>query len=194
MMHLIGKELQAELESRGCPYKVHDRETATPTTWAHPRIVIEHDSDTFGAPLGLSYNPKRHYERIVGGKITIFAKSARPGAQEFEHRNLAEEVVDQVLVGMRYVAARRLNRYTVGAGRFVPLKDLEKSDAQGGAVYELRFTFSRAVSERQWSGDFQPEATIAGFSSRTSVSRNGAADDDNDPNTPAAPAETACGG
>ena len=194
MMHAIGRELEAELQSRGCPLKVVDRETATPATWTNPRIVIEHAGDTFAAPRVLSINPKRHYERTIGGKITIFAKSAKPGALEFEHRHIAEEVLDQVLVAMRYVAARRLNSYTLGAGKFIPIKDLEKSDAQGGAVYELAFSFSRAVTERTWVGDFQPEGSINGFSSRSAVSLRGVADDDGDPNTPSASAETACGG
>ena len=164
MIHQIGRELEARLAANGCPYKVHDREPRATTTWGRPRIVIEHTNDTFGPPRGLSINPKKHYTRKIGAKITIYGKSSQRGAQEFEHRHVVEEVLDHVLVAMRYVAAERLNGYAPTGGRFFVPPDIEKSEIHDGAAYELTFTFDRAVSERTWAGEFQPEATLRHYS------------------------------
>lgn len=194
MLHQIGRELEAHLVAKGCPYKVYDREPRAGAVTYAPRIIIEYaDDDKFGPPRGLSTNPKKHYTRTLSCKISIYGKSLKRGALEFEHLQVVDQVLDMVLVAMRKVGAARLNRYTVTGGRpFVPA-DLEKSEVRAGAAYELKFEFDRAVSELNWAGEKFPEAEISGVTSRTLVSPTVGPDDDNDPNTPPATAETACG-
>jgi hypothetical protein len=161
MLHQIGKELEARLVAKGCPYKVVDREPRGVAVTYKPRIVIESDGDDkFGPPRGLSTNPKKHYTRKLSCKLTIYGKSLKPGALEHEHKQVVEQVLDLVLVGMRYVAADRLNAYELGGGRFVTPPDLDKSEVNKGAAYELKFTFDRAVSELNWAGEIFPETEI----------------------------------
>jgi len=199
MLHEIGRELEARLLAKGCPFKVYDRESTAPTTWARNRVVVEHDdsgSDSFAAgQKGQSRNPKNRYVRSYGIKITIYAQSSANGAREFEHRRLAEKALDHVLVAMDYVAAVRLNEWLPKGGKWIRIADLEKSEVHGGAVYELTATFDRGVAERTWAGAIRPATDLRSgtVASSTRVSLRRGPDDDDDPNTVPAAAETACG-
>jgi hypothetical protein len=162
MLHEIGRELEAFILAKGCPFRVRDREALKPTEWRNV-IVIEHDADTFGPARSQSYNPRRHWTRNIGAKITIYAKSPQSGAVEFEHRRVAEQVLDQVLVALRHIAARRKIGLAIGAGKFATVAALESSDRQGGAVYELAVSFERGVAEVTWVGASAPTVTLQSF-------------------------------
>ncbi len=159
--------------------------------------MLEHDEggDAFAAAASQTINPKIRYVRNIGCKLTIYAQSTRTGALEFEHRRIAEQALDAVLVAMDDVAAARKNGWAIKGGKFITPADLDKSQAQAGAVYELTFTFERGVSERTWANAIRPESTLTSghMTSRTRVSMRGGADDDDDPNNVPASAETACG-
>lgn len=197
MMHELGVELAVRLAVSGTPVAVVDGPEQTKTsTWGRERIVIERSgSDSFSSARSQHINPKHRRTRTVGGKITIYAQSPVSGATNFEHERRAEAILDQVLVAMDYVAAVRKNAWTPTGGEFVTPEDIKESDRRGGAVYELRFTFDRAVMARTWANANRPEFTFGAGSlqSTTQVSMAHGADDDNDPNTVPATAETACG-
>ncbi len=190
MIHEIGCELEAALLAKGCPIKVRDREATKPTAWRNV-IIIEHaGGDTFTPPRSQSENPKRYYVRNVGAKLTIYAQSAKSGANEFEHRRLAEHILDLALVGLRRVCAERRMLPDVARGQFVTVEDLAGSEVQGGAVYELPFTVARAVEDREWDGSIDDELTIATETTTTTyVSPAQGPDDDDDESTPPATAE-----
>lgn len=200
MIHEIGLELAAKLRAIGCTVPVVDGpEYGEPTTNARERIVIEHDedgSDRFGPPRSQHSNPKHRYTRAIAGKITIYARSPSANATTWENRNRAEHILDLVLCKMCQVAAERKNLWQPVGGGFVRPRDLEQSPRPGGAVYELTFTFDRGVFEQTWDGDIRPTATLGpnAVRSRTAVSLAHSGDDDDDPNTVPAHAETACGG
>lgn len=164
MIHYIGAELQAGLRARGCPIVVVDGPEATTTaTFGRERIVIEHgDSDDFVGPWSQSTNPKRRMNRMVGVKVTIYAQSTKAGALDFEHRIRAEQILDIVLVALSNIKSVRKGRgaFLPSGGRFIVPEDLKGSERQGGAVYELTFNFERAVEERTWAGEKQPETTL----------------------------------
>jgi hypothetical protein len=200
VIHEIGVELEAALKAKGCSmFPVADGPEATATTtFARSRIVIAHDEggDAFSPVRSQSSGKAKHrFTRAIGCKITIYAQDPRAGARPFEHRRRAERVLDLVLVALAGIAATRKNALSVKGGRFVQPDDLAKSEEIGGAVYELLFTFDRAVIDRTWAGAERAEATLASGSitSTTKVSLKGGADDDDDPTTVPATAETACG-
>jgi hypothetical protein len=187
MIREIGVELQAALRAKLCPVRVVDREQTNPAAFGRERIVIEHDEgDSFVAPRGSRANPKHRFTRTMGAKVTIYAQSTGAGALEFEHRRRAEHILDLVLVALDDIARKRKNAWTPTGGGFVIPEALEDSERHGGAVYELRFTFDRAVFEQTWAGDIKPEATVGeggvGIGSTTRASIIGANDN-----------ETACG-
>ncbi len=163
MLHEIGRELEAALIEKGCPFKVKDREAYKPT--AHRNvIVIEHTGgESFSPTTSQSENPKRYYVRNVGAKLTIYAQSTKAGAAEYEHRRLAEQVLDIVLVELRRVCNVRRMLPDIGGGRFVTIEDLAASETQAGAAYELTFTVARAVEDKAWDGSLAPEFTVTAF-------------------------------
>jgi hypothetical protein len=195
-IHDVGAALQAYLRVQGCPLDVVDGPEGTRTTTAgRERIVIEHDSGqaSFDGPRGLHLNARHAYTAIDPYKITIYARSARSGALQFEHRSRALLVREVVLAGLRYVSAVNKNRFLPKSGAFTDVGDLVKSEANGGAVYEMTVTYELPIRVVTFAGEAQPEGALSNMTSRTKVSRTGAADDDNNPNTPPLTSETACG-
>lgn len=183
MIHEIGRELEAKLLAKGCPFKVVDRETTKPTAWRN-LVVIEETGDTYVSPRSQSRNPKRYFDCVVGAKLTVFAKSPKSGALEFEHRRLARKVVDLSLVALRTIRAERNSgALTIGAGQFVPVEDLTGSEVLGGVAYALPFTIERGVEDLTYAGAAADEFILAAFATITTV-------DDTDDTTPA---ETASG-
>jgi len=199
MIHEIGRELEALLLAQGCGFKVVDREAFARTAWVSGVIVIDETGDTYGPPRSQSVNPKRHFDCATGAKLTVYGKSAKAGAAEFEHKRVARRAVDLCLVALRTIRAVRRIGLDIGAGGFVDIPDLAGSERKGGAVYELAFTFTRAVEDRTWAGSAAAEAGsaagegISDTANETLVSQAFGPDDDNNPNTPPASAETACG-
>ena len=196
MIHEIGKELQAALRAKGCPFSVYDREAMQTATFARERIVLEHaGDDRFSAVRSQHVNPKHRRTRSIGAKLTIYAQSSASGALEFEHRRRAEAVLDMVLVALDAVAAARHNAWNPTAGRFITPADFKETETYDGAVYELLFTFDRGVAVKTWAGAIRPEFELAGGSVRsaTKVSLTHGQDNDNDDTTIPASAETACG-
>ncbi len=198
MIHEIGVELQAALRAQGCPFSVVDGpEQTQTTTYGRERIVIAHDDggDSFSSPKGHAINPRLYGIRNIGVKITIYAQRVGVGATEFEHRRRAEQVIDMVIVALTDIAATRKNGFAIKGGKFVEPADLEKSTAAAGSVYELQLTWERGIAKRKWDGSKRPEAAVGDgmITSATKVSLRGGVDDDDDPTTVPASAETACG-
>ncbi len=193
MIHEIGRELEAAIAAKGCPFRVFDREPTKTTTWGRNRIVIERvPEDKVSAPRFQSRVPKAYFVRDIGGLITIFAQSTVTGAQEFEHERICDDVVDMVLIALRGIAVQRKNGLAITKSTRIPIDDLAKSERVGGVAHQIAFTIERAVSERRWSGAVQETHAIAGMRHRTNVFRQGE-DDDNDNTTVPAAAVTACG-
>ncbi len=161
MIHEVGRELEAKLTAKGCAFKVVDREEFKRIAWASNRIVIDETGDTYSPAKSQSYNPKRYYTGNIGAKLTIYAKSAKSGAAEFEHRRLARKVVDLSLVALRTIRAERRMGLAIGGGRFVEIEDLAASERKGGAVYELDFTLERGIADIDFAGEAAEEFTIA---------------------------------
>lgn len=200
MLHEIGLELQAALRARGCPLVVVDGpEDTKAATYGRERIVIEYDfdrGDSFGPVRSQRANPKHRFVSDEGAKITIYTQSTKPGAQPFEQRRRAKHVRDLVLIALDEVARTRRNVLTLAGGRFVRPEALEGTERDSaGAVYELTFSVDRAVHEQRWDGSIAGEWTVTAGSiaSTTKVSALGGPDDDDNPQTPPATAETACG-
>jgi hypothetical protein len=163
MIHEIGVELQAKLKARGCPFQVEDGpEKTSPTTWGRERIVIAYDEtgDRFGWARSQRANPPHRATCSMGCKITIYAQHRSSGALPFEHTRRARAVVDQVVVALYEIASARKNACTITGGRFFTPADLQESEIERGAAYELKFTFDRGVYERTWANAIRPTTTV----------------------------------
>ena len=197
MIHELGAELAARIGEKGCPFGVVDG--PEPTTqaggWGRERIVIEHDtsgSASFGPARSQSINPKHRHVAVEGYKLTIYAKSAHPGATVFEHRRRATKVRNVVVAAMDYVAAVRKNRWLPTAGTFITPPDLVGAEKPGGAVYELKFTYESPIEERTFADATAEEFTVdaTNLESTAEASLYRGEDDDSNPNNVPAAAET----
>lgn len=173
MIHEVGRDMLALLQTRGVPFPVFDGQSpeARPTsTFARERIVIEHDfdgGDQVVAPRGARQatvsgnappipSPGAQvpvlWNVLTGVKVTIYAKATRVGALYWEHVRRVEQVRDHVLCCLKIVSTQRSNVLAFKTGRLIRPKDLEDSETPGGAAYELFFTFDRGVYDQMWSG------------------------------------------
>ncbi len=171
MIREIGRELEQFLRAKGCPLPVVDGPEATgTTTWGRQRIVIQYDGeDAITRPTTQSLNPKLYYIINYGAKLTIYAQSRNAGAKLFEHRRVALQARDLLLVALDRVAAARSNSWVPKGGRFIVPEDLKDSEVQAGAVYEISFTFDRGVEDRTWDGEKYPEGSAAGLTHTTFI-------------------------
>ncbi len=192
----VGVALDAFLKAHGCPLDVIDGPDIPTTTWGRERIVLEYDDDgttSFGNPHGLHVNAKHSFTASDPMKATIYAQAKRSGSLVFEHRARAILVREQVLSGLRYVAATNKNKFAPKSGRFITPPDLAATETQAGAVYEIKLTYDLPVRVVTFAGSAQPEGELTAMTSMTMVSRTGDADDDDNTNTPPITSAVACG-
>lgn len=169
MIYQLSVAVGAALQAKGCPFPVYHRESTKATTWRNAIVFERMPKESVEAPRGLSDNPKRHYQRIVAGKATIYAQATVTGAKFFEHELVGDEVIDMTLIALRKLA-REYGVQITGSER-VPIDDLEKSEAPGGIKHEITFTLARGVTERTWAGAIGPtfEITEGSVIRRTDV-------------------------
>ena len=196
MLHEIGRELETKLGAQGCPLKVVDGpEATTSTTWSRERVVIGHDEDgrdSFSGARTQSVNPVVLGVLNQAVKISIYAQASAPGAAMFEHRRRSLRAAHMIYIALEEIRSTRKNGVVWTGGRFVQPFDLEKSPSPAGAVYEMTLTWERGISKLTWAGADQDEFTITAtnLTSTSKASLASGPDDDDDPNTVPATAET----
>lgn len=186
MIFQLSQEVEAVIREKGCPFPVHYHERTKATAWRNAIVFDRVPDEKVEPPSGTSDNPKRHYQRRVGGKLTIYAQSTATGAKYFEHEFVADEVVDMALIALRKCG--RVYGVQITGSRQIPLDDLEKSEVPAGVVHEITFTLARGVTERTWAGAIAPTFEIieGSITSRTDVRQANAPED--------VPVVTSCGG
>ncbi len=187
-VHDIGVALQAYLAANGCPIPVIDGPEQARTAWTPERVVLEHDTtarSSFDSPRGLHTNAKHLYTSLDPYKVTVYVQSRLGGAKTFEHRTRAHVAREAVIAGLRTISATNKNVFVLKDAGFITPPDLAASEQPNGAAVEVKFTYGLPVRVVTFVGDAQPEGTLTGLSSTTTVSRNA--------DNPDASVETACG-
>jgi hypothetical protein len=169
VIHEIGVELQAQLQSKLCPIPVIDGPEFRPTaTFARERIVIERDMSSTdgyaqpgtGARHRADVNPRTLMTRVIAVKLTLYVKNPSAGSTYWEHQRRLDTLLDMVLCGLYNVVKPRQNLLTIRSGKYVLPEDLKASETPGGAVYELLVTIDRGVADRNWDGTAEPTYTV----------------------------------
>lgn len=200
-LYEIVREVDAALAARKVPFPVvYGPERTESTTWAEERVVIQHPrvpgTDTLEGPRGLAKNPRAHARCHVGAVAHIYARSPLAGAGIHDHERRARAVLDRLYVALDKTIRGAGSPWAATGGGFIVPPDAEGSSTWGGVIYELPFTYERAMQDRAWSDDpnadgaARPVGTLGGLSSTTKVSFAG------DPESESAPPpelETACG-
>jgi len=179
----IGAELQTALRARGVPFDVVVGPEATrTTTWGRERIVIEYAGQDKFVPVRSQRHNAKHYGNVqFGGKLTIYAKSAKAGAMPWEHRRRAHAVMRQCVVALSDVLYQRKNDVAFTGGELTVPADLVASEVHGGAAYELRFTFEASIPDRDWAGDAADEVNTDDLSFANQTRARHAGTDEGDP-------------
>ncbi len=167
MLHAIAAELTTALATRDVPFKVHysDAPEASGISWL--RIVLDEDmdaGDSFSAPSCQHRNPPSVGTLAVGAVFRIWAVSEVRGATAHNHRAMARQMLDHLLVALDQVGKSRVNVWRWKSGKFLKPEAIDPLLAGmrniSGVVYELRGTFDRGVFGKTWQGEIQPTVTV----------------------------------
>lgn len=193
MMHEITLAVAEQLRARGVPFAVVFGPERQKTTLTSPvRIVIERDrqvGDGIGPARSVHTNPRMRAVRAIGCVARIFAKSNVAGAGEWDHAELADKLVDKLVVALDVVVRSNQTLWAPVRGKFLTAEELAARDLTTwpGVVYELQFTVDRGVFDSDFAGEAAPKASVGpggvAVQSTTKVKVNGVGDP-----------ETACGG
>lgn len=170
MLYDISKVVATELATRGCPLRVvYGPERSNDVGLTDPRIVFERPRaavDTSGPPRSSKNNPPRRAERLIVGRIRVYASSTADGARVQDHEEQAEQAVDLVIVCLQIALGRARVTGTIGTGGYVPANQLglDGLETWPGVVYELPITIRRAVYDRSWAGASKSTTSDFGIS------------------------------
>ena len=163
----IRRQINARFDSLGVPVKVViDPERTESVTYARERIVIEHrgpGTDGFIANRTRQGNPAGIMTRVIGARASIYAQATNTGATKDDHEGRAEAILDELLKALDHVLRGNGALWALGTGGFVSVADGAKSQTSSGALYELDFSYERAVLDHTWATNAAaPEATLGG--------------------------------
>jgi hypothetical protein len=167
MIYEISKEIAIELSAKLVPHPVIYGPERAPTSMASPRIVIERDrdgGDTYEAPKARTPNPKMVFVRQVGVVLRVFGKSPVNGAAVYDHERDADLVVDRLMVALHKVVRARSNQYEVKSAGLLSAAAAKQVGLEywPGAIYEVRLTIDRAVTDVTWTGAAHATASMGG--------------------------------
>jgi hypothetical protein len=185
MLYEFSKDIQAFLAEKKYPVKVRfgpERVTRDKYREGHA-VVIEHDPDAgdqLSPPTGVSHNPRRLFDRKLGVKATIYARSSLPNAHRGDHERECEKIVDAFLSALyKWCAAGRVTAAAVSKMGF-PADPADGPEVWPGVAYEIFFGLPRGVYDREYVGEQNagaggPTGTPTGVGNTTVASAPGVA-------------------
>lgn len=152
--------LRARLAARGVPYELSYGPPVVPLKTGATRLCMWADTesgDSLSGPKGTQGNPKKTATISIGFVLWIFAQSTTPGAQRFDHEQIARELFYQFHNALKWVIYR-------ANAAFRPIRqgmvtDASVSDGWPGVAYEFRFQVDQPIEDRTWLGAAAPVAT-----------------------------------
>lgn len=175
MLYELSKLLRTELVTQGYPFEVgYGPEAVSAAAIARTRIIVERNRGTdepFVAPKMPMTNPRCYYNKVMSGKIRIYANSTLAGARTQDHERLADLLADMVATAIYKIAKSRKIFVEVLSGKLLSSAELGYDSLQTwpGAVYDVAIRVACAVKDLTWDGAAKPEATVTAFGSHGSV-------------------------
>jgi hypothetical protein len=172
MMGALFLALRTALAAKGVPYELSYGPPNVPIKTGATRLAMWSDTETgdsLSGPKGNQGNPRKTATITIGVVFWIFAQSTTPGAQRFDHEDIARRLAEQVIVETKRVIFKAGALHRVSKLGFVT--DAKVSDGWPGVVYEIRMSVEQPILDRSWLGDAAPEATD--WSATTTLDFNG---------------------
>lgn len=176
----LSRWLGTELAARKFPYRVIYAPERTDRASVMPVILLSRDldaSESVGTPKGQQANPHKSSTRRIPCKLKIYARASLPGSSVIDHEELADYLVDAVLVALdEWSTAQRGGGIEYGEMQFMTPEELVTDDGKPegwpGLVYLIRFTIGRGVVKRDFLKQARPTGSINGVGSTVEVRLN----------------------
>lgn len=169
MIFALQQGVKSELMARGYPVSVAigPERFAASAPAGRPggaplqrfRIVLDYDrevGDSFPGHTGSGYVMARH----VGYVARVYASSSAPGAQEWEHTECVQQIVDALIVALHDWTRGFGTSLGVSRGRLLTSEELQGSEVALVAGYELRFGVGNAVVRLDFDGSGEETAVL----------------------------------
>jgi hypothetical protein len=125
-------------------------------------------------------NPRRLAIRQVGAQITIYARSNVQGAQDQDHEDLCDQLVDAVFCALREVFVLKIHMPAVPIteARYLTPSELPGVGPLGapgpwpGVAYRMRFRVPRSVERVTYAGAGLPTGSPAAIAGEVRIQRN----------------------
>lgn len=171
----LARWIGAHLKDRKFPFRVIYAPERTDRKNPDPVILISRDFETsekVTAPQGQQANGRKMRTRRVPLKVKIFARSTLDGARRIEHEELADYLVDALIIALEeWSSSERGGVIEYGEMAFMTKDELELEEPEGwsGVVYIMRFTIGRGVVKRDYLKQIRPTGTLTSASNRAEV-------------------------
>jgi len=175
MIFAIRNGMLENLTAKGFPVSVACG-TERPHAIQRHHVVIDFD-DTIGDAFGPA--PGGDADQIlacrVGYAIRIYASAPNAGALAWEHRIEVGKLRDGVIVALvDWASEQHAGNVEIVSGRMMTAEELEAIDDPLIAGYALSVRIGRSVNRKRYDGSGQPTATLAGTTTTTRVTLDGA--------------------
>lgn len=171
LIYEVSRELGLRLKARKYPFRVHyGPERTNRESNASPVILVcrdRADGEDIQPAVGQQANGRKIATRLQGVEIKIYAQSSLPHATLQEHEELADYLVDAVLVSLYEIAAaEKMGTLEFTEARFMYSNELvtEKGEPEHwpGVVFLLRLKIGRGVLKRDYLKQIRPAAAPTG--------------------------------
>jgi hypothetical protein len=176
MIGHLAKAVAADLRSRKFPGPcVYGPERFPRGEFNHYAVFerARDAGDAITAPMGAKdRNPEVPYMRHVSGRVTIYARSPKPGATTLDHEDECDDVCDGVISAMyRILKARRLPLQIVES-RLLTREDLRQETGDGddhsgqrsadwpGCAARIRFAVGTVIRDVTYTGAARPTGVV----------------------------------
>lgn len=167
MIYELTQRVATEMTAKSCPFPVlYGPERMAPSAINSTRVVIMRDrqgSEAVDAPRTQQRNPKAVMMRGIPGVLRVYATSTVAGAAVQDHEDLADQIVDLLLVAIRKVVTTAKTMWRIVSAGLLSAEALQLIGLETwpGVVYEMKFVVDRGVMDAPYTGEPKPEATLA---------------------------------
>lgn len=174
----VARELGAKLKAGKYPFRVlYAPERTDRANTADPVILVRRDRDNgedIRPPIGQQKNGRRVLDRYQGIEIKVYARSSLSGAMPQDHEELADYLVDAVLVALAEITTEeKMTAPEYTEARFMYPEEVvtEKGEPEHwpGVVFLLRLKIGRGVIKRDYLKQVRPVAAPTGVGTTVEV-------------------------
>lgn len=168
MIGHLAAAVAEDLRRRKFPHPVrYAPEHSRPSGFDHA-IIFERDREA-GDPIvpvmgAKDRNPEVPYLRLVAGRVTVYARSPKPGARPIEHEDECDAVCNGVIAALYRILKARKLPLAIVESRLLRREDLRDEDDGGddrsgqrsadwpGCAARIRFTVGTTIRDVTYTG------------------------------------------